>query len=245
MAFEPRFEGAGVLDELLGLCGATVDAQAAISALEEGHQGGEDRNEIISSFFEGEPRPPSPDIARRLFENLIGIWDLLEEGRPVASATREKPERPKKHKVEKPAPFEPGEPTEAFVESVWKYLEAAEPRERNRLLDAFENRQDALLTFLDEPGLSDEGYATARSLLFELFAMLELGTQQGTRAVRPNELATAGVAPPPLVAYVDDQLFEAQEDEELPLSPEEAAKVRERVLVALGALWNARRQSHG
>ena len=39
-----------------------------------------------------------------------------------------------------------------------------------RLRHAFENRQDALLTSLDERGLSDEGYGALRQVLVELHA---------------------------------------------------------------------------
>jgi hypothetical protein len=241
--FEPRFEGRETLDGLLELCGALVDTEQALHAMREAHAEGHSKQEVIPSFFEGEPKPPSPEIARKLFQNLLGLWELVETGKKVP--LDETPQvRVKKTPPSLPEPFGEGVPSEEFVDQAWKYLEGATPKDRSRLMDAFENRQDTLVSHLDDSGLSDEGYATARQLCFEVFAMLELGTPRGTRAVRLEELTGKTVrqdAPPSLTAYVDEALYEAQHDEEQPLSPEEAAGVRERVMEGLVALWNARR----
>jgi len=245
--FEPRFEGRQVLDGLLELCNALVDTEGALHAMRDGHAEGRSRQEVIPALFEGEPRPPSPEIARKLFQNLLGLWELVEQGRKVPLDVSQRPPRIKKEAPPPPGRFGAGEPDDAFVEDAWRYLEGMSKHERGRLLDAFENRQDSLLGYLDDSGLSDEGYATARQLCFELFAMLELGTDHGTRAVRPEELAGKNAvsqdAPPSLTGYVDEALFEAQQDEEQPLSRDESAQVRERVMQGLSALWQARRST--
>jgi hypothetical protein len=248
--FSPQFESRETLDALLAASGGEVDTEGAVAAMREAVQQHLERNEVIRTLFQGEPRPPSPEVARRLFENLLGLWELVQQGKPIPLGSPSRPgKQAAKPSPSPPARFGDGGPDEAFVEAAWRYLESAPERERNRLLDAFENRQDPLVGYLDEPGLSDEGYATARHLLFELFAMLELGTQYGTHRVRLDEVeagsASSQDAPPSLVAYVDEALFEAQQDEEQPLSREEASRVRERVIPGLVALWRARRSQPG
>ena len=110
------------------------------------------------------------------------------------------------------------------MEAAWRYLEDDE-KARTRLTHAFENRQDALLGALDEAGLTDEGYGGARHLLFELYAMLELGWPPGVASVNPAALEADSDACSPVPAalrgYADEALFEAEQDEEQPLSPEE------------------------
>ena len=137
----------------------------------------------------------------------------------------------------------PGEPSGEFVEAAWRYLED-DAKARTRLLHAFENRQDGLLGALDAAGLTDEGYGVARHLLFELHAMLELGWPPGLTFVAPSALDKDSDAPPvpdTLQAYADEALFEAEQDEEHPLSPEELERVRPLVRRGLAALWRARK----
>ncbi len=62
-------------------------------------------------------------MARRLFQNLLGLWDLVEEGKPVRLDEGPRPPRPKKVKALGPLPFAPGEPDTEFVEAAWRYLE--------------------------------------------------------------------------------------------------------------------------
>jgi len=99
---------------------------------------------------------------------------------------------------------------------------------------------------VDGAGLTDEGYAAARHLLFELHAMLELGWPPGLASVDPAALREDTEAPPvpqALTAYADEALFEAEQDEEHPLSAEELARVRTLVRRGLAALWKARKGS--
>jgi hypothetical protein len=168
------------------------------------------------------------------------------EGKSVQLDEGPRPPRPKKVKPTPPPPFAPGEPSPEFVEAAWRYLEDDE-KERTRRLHTFENRQDGLLGALDAAGLTDEGYAVARYLLFELHAMLELGWPSGLSSVDPAVLEKPGTevppVPPTLTAYAEESLFEAEQDEEQPLSAEESARVRTLVRSGLAALWGARKGS--
>lgn len=244
MEFARQFEGAQVLDGLLQLAGTSHDTLTVLTHMRQAHAEGRPSQEVIPSLFEHEPRFESPELARRLFQNLLGLWDLVQEGKSVRLEDGPRPPRPKKQKLEAPQPFAPGEPDTAFVEAAWRYLEDDE-KGRTRLHDAFENKQDALLGELDATGLTDEGYAAAHHLLFELHAMLELGWPQGLASVAPGALEDAGMealpVPTALTAYADEALFEAEQDEEHPLSPEELAKVRTLVKRGTAALWSARK----
>jgi hypothetical protein len=244
MEFVRHFEGAQVLDGLLDLAGTPHDSLTVLAHMRQAHAEGRPPSEVIPSLFEREPRFESPELARRFFQNLLGLWDLVEEGKPVRLEDGPRPPRPKKQKVEPPAVFAPGEPDAAFVEAAWRYLEDDE-KARARLHDAFENRQDALLGELDAAGLTDEGYAVARHLLFELHAMLELGWPQGVTSVPPEALRGTGTELPPvpmaIAAYADEALFEAEQDEEHPLAPEELTRVRSLVKHGMAALWGARK----
>lgn len=246
--FVRRFEGAQTLDGLLDLAGSPCDTREALSRMQEAHAQGLGSDEVIPSLFDGEPHFPSPDVARRLYQNLLGLWDLVQEGRNVrleAPTPKVKKARPLP-----PTPFAPGEPDTAFVESAWRYLEDEE-KARVRLMHAFENKQDGLLGVLDAAGLGDEGYALARHLLFELYAMLELGWPPGVASVAPKALEDVGTdalpVPEALAAYADEALFEAEHDEERPLPADELARVRTLARRGLAALWGARkgRENHG
>lgn len=243
--FVHHFEGAQTLDGLLELAGSPCDTTEVIVHMRQAHSEGQPHTAVIPTLFPQEPRFPSPEVAQRLFENLLGLWDLIAEGKPVRGAEEPRPPRPKKVKPVRPPPFAPGEPGSEFVEAAWRYLEDDE-KERTRRMHSFDNRQDALLGELDGTGLTDEGYAAARHLLFELHAMLELGWPPGLASVDPAALREDTEAPPvpqALTAYADEALFEAEQDEEHPLSAEELARVRTLVRRGLAALWKARKGS--
>lgn len=242
--FRPRFEGAAVLDELLGIAGARVDANGAIAMLREAHQQGLAPGEAFPALFEGEPRFPDPRIARRLFENLFGAWDAIASGRPLLSESHAP--RPK---VEKPvAPdswTSDAGPDDGWVEQAWRYLDSDE-RARERLWHSFENRQDALLGWLDDQGLTDEGDGVLRLLLSELSAMIELGTGAPLSSADPGS-ATApqpsgdAQVPEALWKYAEEALFEAAQDDEAPLTPAELEKVTQLARRGLSALYRARK----
>lgn len=243
--FVHHFEGAQTLDGLLELAGSPCDTAEVLARFQAAREEGASSRDVIPTLFNEEPRFPSPELARRLYQNLLGLWDAVEEGKRVRLDEGPREPRPKKVKPVAPAPFAPDEPGSEFVEAAWRYLEDDE-KARTRLHHAFENRQDALLGALDEAGLTDEGYAVAHHLLFELYAMLELGWPAGVASVDPAELggdsgAEASPVPVALQAYMDEALFEAEQDEEHPLSPEELARVRPLVQRGLAALWRARK----
>jgi hypothetical protein len=244
--FVPHFEGVQALDGLLELAGSPCDTKEVLSRMKAAQAQGQPRDAVIPTLFEGEPHFPSPEVARKLFQNLLGLWEMVAEGKTVRLDEGPRPPRPKKVKPVAPQPFAPGEPSAEFVEAAWRYLEDDE-KERTRREHAFENRQDGLLAALDAVGLTDEGYAVARYLLFELHAMMELGWPQGLSSVDPAVLEKPGTEVPPvpqaLSAYADEALFEAEQDEEQPLSTEELGRVRTLVRSGLAALWRARKGS--
>src|SRR5688572_12919776 len=83
MDFVHHFEGAQVLDGLLELAGASHDSLTVLAHMRQAHAEGRSSQEVIPHLFGREPRFESPELARRLFQNLLGLWDLVEEGKPV------------------------------------------------------------------------------------------------------------------------------------------------------------------
>lgn len=235
---ERVFEGPDALEELLESAGCDLDAGQVAARMQEALDAGRSPAELFPSFFAGPPRFADAASARRLYGNLFGLWDALASGELLQPAPSDRGPRPKRQRPTPPPAFLTA-PDDAFVEAAWRYLEADE-RARKRLLHAFENRQDPLLQWLDEQGLSDEGYGVARHVLFELCAMIELGWSKGVGAA---DLSTASKEQPPeaLARYADEALFEAEQDEEAPLPPSEAGRARKLVQTGLGALWRARK----
>ncbi|HYV45470.1 MAG TPA: hypothetical protein VFA20_11440 [Myxococcaceae bacterium] len=243
--FEPAFEGKEVLDGLLDIAGARVDTEGAVVRMREALRHGEPRETVVPTLFDGEPHFPDPDVARRLFQNLLGLWDVLARGQSISLDEGPGRARPAKKPIpERPPPFEGDAPDDAWMEAAWKYLDEAPEREVTRLEHSFENRQDALLGFLDEQGLPDEVFGLARQLLFELHALIELGWPPGVRSLARAELQEAGTghpAPAALQAYADEAVFEAEQDEVAPLTPADSARAKALVTQGLRALWSARR----
>jgi hypothetical protein len=244
--FEHAFEGKEILDGLLELAGANVDTEGTVVRMREALRHHEPRESVVPTLFAAEPHFPNPEAARRLFQNLLGLWDLLARGQPIPLDGPPAPRaRPAKSPIpERPPPFEGDAPDEAWVEAAWKYLDEAPERELTRLEHSFENRQDALVGFLDEQGLQDELFGLARQLLFELHALIELGWPPGVRSLARAELQEAErgqPAPAALQAYADEAVFEAEQDEVAPLAPADSARAKALVTLGLKALWNARR----
>ncbi|HME91490.1 MAG TPA: hypothetical protein VKE49_08705 [Myxococcaceae bacterium] len=245
--FVRRFEGRQVLAGLLDVAGSPYSPEQVVERMREGYARGEAPSSVIPGLFPLEPRFPDPSYAKQLYQNLLGLWDLVGSGDPLSLDRGQRSPRPRKQKPSAPTPFGAQGPDDAFVETAWRYLEDLDKRGRDRLQDAFENRQDALRGFLEEQGLSDSAFACARHLVFELFAMIALGWPPGTRPVLRSELEGEQVAqedaPPALRDYAEEALFEAAQEDEEPLRGEELARVREVVARSLLALWAARRTS--
>jgi hypothetical protein len=232
-----KFESGDVLQELLELAGSPYSVEQVIERFNEAKAHGESSSEVVPSLFEAEPRFPNPEYAKKLFSNLLGLWDLVQSGAPIRLEKVERPPRVKKEKPNAPGPFGASGPDQAFVVAGLSYLGSLDNRERDRLQHAFDNRQDAVVGFLDEQELSDEAFHLARKVLFELFSLIELGWPSGTRPVRREELeppsVSPGEVPLALAAYADEAISKA--------GPDEGGRVRSAVQRGLLALWKARK----
>jgi hypothetical protein len=240
-----HFEGSQLLDELLAMAHSPYTTVDVIAFIQDAIKTEDSPSDLFPTFFESEPKFSNPEYAHRLFGNLFGLWDALEAGTSPEKLLKAGKPKEKKPKPVPPEPFGSAEPDVEFVEAAWRYLED-DSRARERLFHSFENKQDALLQRLDEEQLSDEGYAIARHLLFELSAMIELGSAKGLGSANPDLLskdpAPASI-PGALADYADEALFEAEQDEELPLSGKEAQSVRSLATRGLFALWSARKDA--
>ena len=228
--FEPRFEGSELLTELLAVAGCHLSLEEIVDGMRAARADGAAPGEVIPTLFEQEPRFPNPEVARHLYENLLGLWELAGQEGPLKldGPVEERPRRPKKAPPPpRPPAFGLEGPDATYVERAWRYLDTVDDRERTPLTHSFENRQDALLVELEGKDLSDEAFSCARQLLFELFAMIELGWPGGTGDV---------VAEPPLALteYCDQVLAEAELEESEPL--------RAAVAQGLTELWKSRRR---
>lgn len=245
-ALNHRFEGRDKVDELLAMAGSVLDVDGVFETFQEAQKEGATPAEVFPVLFDSEPRFPKAEVARRFYENLFGLWELAKSGGALPPPKEPRPPRVKREKPEPPEPFGTEEPSAAFVERASRFLEGDE-RTLLRLHDSFENRQDAMLGSLDATGLSDEGYVAARQVLFELFAMLELG-----RASFPGQLGKASVAcvaedvfegPVPEKAQLPEALgaFVEKSLQEKDLPAQELERIRMTVLQGAVALWRASR----
>lgn len=241
-SLERRFEGREVLERLLAPTGTLADAEDIAEAFAEAHAQGAPAAVVIQALWDDEPRFESADTARQLFSNLFGLWDLVAAGqKPDLAKPPPPPERVKREKAPPPEPFGAEGPTDEFVEAAWRFLDD-HPKEREKLNHAFENRQDALLSWLDAAGLSDDAFGLARALLFEVFAMCELGGRAvGTVHVEHLDAASGDALPAPLATRLDEGVFEAEHHDEAPLAETEAKAVRDQVTRGATALWTAAR----
>jgi hypothetical protein len=235
---ERSFEGRVVLEKLLAASGTIADAEDVAGAFEKAVKEGVPAPVVIQALWEDEPRFESPDDAARLFGNLLGLYELIAEGQKVdLSAPGAKVKR---EKATRPEPFGEEGPTDAFVESAWRWFDDF-PKERQRFEHAFENRQDALISWLDDAGLDDAGFALARHLVGEVFAMLELGgvkVDSLDESLLPKQ-GSLDALPKALSEWIDESLFEASSDEQEPMPEAQVNKVREVVARAAQAMWKS------
>jgi hypothetical protein len=85
--------------------------------------------------------------------------------------------------------------------------------------------------------LSDAGFAVARELVFEVFALLEVGGFSVKAVGEAKVPKTPAVLPEALVEWIDEALVEAEAADELPLPEAEQPAVRALVLRSVSALW--------
>lgn len=231
---ERSFEGRDALQKLLTASGSLADVEDVYFAFQKAAQEGVPPPVVIQALWDDEPRFAKPADARRLFSNLLGLAQLAASGKRVDLG--KKVERLARQKAVKPAPFGADGPDEAFVEAAWRYLEDA-PKERQRLAHAFDNRQDALASWLDEAGLGDAAFGLARHLVGEAFALLELGGAK-VGPVSPAQLPKGpDAAPQALKAWLEERVQEALDDDALP--EPDAAEVRAIAGRAVAGLWAA------
>jgi len=239
--FVHRFEGPEVLAELLGVVGSPLDPQEVLQRFRAGRTEGAEAGEVIPTLFPEPPRFPHPDVARRLFQNLLGLWDASNAPDFRLSVELPAPRRPRSGKAEPPGPPGPAGPDAPYVDAVRTWLKT-DRRARERFTDSFENRQDTLLGSLDERGLSDEGWGVLRQLAFELHAVLEHADGAAPASVPPEALegdpATRG--PGELIGLVDQAFARAEQDGTGPVPEAERDRLRTLGRQVLGALWEAR-----
>lgn len=237
---ERRFEGREVLQQLLVNSGSLADVEDVANAFALAAKDGAPPSVVIPALWEEEPLLSSAKQARALFGNLLGLYDLVASGATVDLAAPVKPA--KREKTPPPEPFGQAEPDEAFVETAWRHLDDF-PKAREKLEHTFADRQDALVTWLDAEGLSDEGFTLARHLLFEVFAMLELGGAKvpAVDVAKMPKKPAGDAVPAALATWLEEGVFEAESDEARPLDAAEAKRLRGLLTRAVAAMWSARR----
>jgi hypothetical protein len=232
------FEGQDILQKLLTASGSLADVDDVAGAFEKAVKDGVPAPVVIQALWEDEPRFGSPDEAAQLFGNLLGLYELVASG---AKLDLKAPGvKVKREKAQRPESFGEAGPTDDFIEAAWRWFDDY-PKERQRFEHAFENRQDALISWLDDSGLDDAGFALARHLVGEVFAMLELGGKKvaSVDETMVPEKASLEALPKALVEWIDESLFEATSDEAQPLPEAQAEQVRAIVARAAVALWTA------
>jgi hypothetical protein len=240
-AFVHRLESPEVLADLLGIAGSSLAPEEVLRRFRTARAEGAEAGEVIPTLFPEPPRFPNPDIARRLFQNLLGLWDAAKSREFRLPSPRDAPRRTRPETVEPPGPPGPSGPDAAYVQAVRAWL-GSDRRARDRLTDSFENRQDALLGSLDERRLSDEGWGVLRQLAFELHAVLEHADGAAPASVPPEALEgdPAAKAPVELIGLVDQALAHVEQDGPGPVPAADRETVRILGRQVLGALWGAR-----
>jgi hypothetical protein len=238
--FVHRLESSEVLAELLAIARSSMSPDAVLRRFRAARAEGAEASEVIPTLFPEPPRFPHPDVARRLFQNLLGLWDAAASP-AFRLASEPAVARPRPERVPPPGPAGPTGPDQAYVAAVRAWL-ATDRRARDRLADSFENRQDTLLGSLDERGLSDEGWGVLRQLAFELHAVLEHADGAAPASVPPEALEGDPVAKVPvdLIGLVDQALAPAEQDDPGPVPAAERETIRTLGRRVLGALWEAR-----
>jgi AcrR family transcriptional regulator len=233
-----EFEGQEVLQKLLTQSGSLADVDDVAEAFKKAVKQNVPAPVVIQALWEDEPRFNSPDEAAQLFGNLLGLYELIASGAKLDLSV--KSVKVKREKATRPEPFEAAEPDDHFIEAAWRYFDDF-PKERQRHEHAFENRQDALVSWLDGSGLEDAGFALARHLVGEVFAMLELGGREVQKIydemIPPK--ADLEALPKALVEWIEESLFEAGSDEAQPLPEKEVELVRDVVARAAIAMWKS------
>ncbi len=235
--FKREFEGYETLELLLAQSGALADAEDVAEAFSQAAKDGADAREVISDLWADEPHFSTPAEAARLFGNLLALFDLAAADALPRPGARRAP-KVKQVKAERPADLGGQPPDAAWLVAAERFFDDF-PKERERLAHAFDNRQDALVSWLDDSGLSDTGFGLSRYVLSTLFALLELGG----RTVKPldgamiPDHAPVDALPSPLDEWLEATLREESADKAQLVPAQEAARVRQLVTQAARAMW--------
>jgi hypothetical protein len=199
-----HFEGNAVLNELLAQAGSLADAQDVYGAFVEAVQINAPPAAVIEALWEDEPRFASPQIAKRTFSNLLGLYDAVLAGSPkealgLASS-------PKKHtrRIELPEPLVNGDITPAQLDAYLQYLDDRQ-QERTRLLHQFDNTWNEPLALLEAEVESDEVWGVLIAIGGTLYAVSQLA-KLPPRHTRTFLLEDTGQLPDAIVDYVEDTL---------------------------------------
>jgi hypothetical protein len=237
--FTGRYEGPEVLSALLAQAGSPHEAEEVAEHFREAQAAGEPRSDVIPALFPEEPRFATPEDARRLYENLFGLWDRISAGLGAADDAPEAVPSPAARPPDRGS-LDGRELTPGFVEQAWRWLAALPVRDEARLRDRFGGAQPDLLAWLDQVELPDTGETAAHDLVFETWAMLDQGVDDRLGAVDWSELRELEAEPPPLesvqpalAVYVAEQLDNLA-DEKPAFGEAERAQV-ERVIAAAAA----------
>lgn len=233
-----RFEGRAALDGLLTQSGSLADTEDVVAAFQAATKEGIPPAVVIQALWEDEPRFESAGQAGRLFGNLLALFELVASGAPL-DLTAQAAAKARATKAQRPPPFGEGEPDDDFVEAAWRYFDDF-PKERERLGHSFDNRQDALVSWLDLKGLDDDAFVLAHALVSDVHAMLEVGGHSCS-AVREADIPEAPALPEALARWIDEGVFEAEQHEEAPLGQAKAEQVRSLAARAASALWQSGR----
>ena len=228
--FVHHFEGAQTLDGLLELAGSPCDTAEVLSRMRDGPRRGAAARHRHPHPLRGRAALCLPEVAQRLFQNLLGLWDLVEEGNPVRLEEEPRPPRPKKVKPRAPPALCPRRAGDR-IRGGRLALPGGRREGAHPAAALLREPAGCAAGRLDDVGLTDEGYAVARHLLFELHAMLELGWPPGLpvwiRRCWRDQDTEAPPVPEALAAYAEEALFEAEQDEEArcpPRSPRGCAR---------------------
>jgi hypothetical protein len=240
------YEGPEVLSALLAQAGSTFSADDVASAFLRAQKAGEQRSEVIPTFFTAEPRFATPDDARRLYGNLFGLWGRLAAG---LGAHDDAPELAPEPAAAAPLPERGGVPGETLtaevVDAVWRNLATLPPREVQRRRDRFTNAQPDLVAWLEGTPLPEVGGIAVHDLAFEAWAMFDQAFGERFGTVSYRELRELEKEPPPLdqvqpalAGYVVEQL-DVVADEEPRFDAAARAQVERAVAVVVGAMTGA------
>ncbi len=249
----PAYEGPEALTALLGRAGSPHAAEEVADRFAQALAAGQERSQAIPALFPREPRFASPEEARRLYQNLFGLWARVAAGRGAEAGELEATEPEEAD----PAPLPPlsergavaGDRLPAdLVEATWRHLEALPRAEARRFRHRFESAQPDLTAWLAAAELPESGGAAALDLCFEAWAMLDQAFGDRIGRAPWSALEDLASEPPPLEAeqpalaiYAAEQLDNLADDDPS-FGPQERAQVERVVAAAVAAMARSLRE---